>query len=115
MKLRNAAAGLANDPLFADLQPPHLRRADAQLADAVTSLEGTDSSAAVAAEEKALGMLREELDSPGRTGRTDRADDRRRPNFSAEPAIKPRTAARPKASRRTPPGWETSASPCEKT
>jgi hypothetical protein len=61
VKVRNAAAALANDPLFADLQPPHLRRADAQLAEAMTSLEGTDVSAAVTAENKAAGSLREEL------------------------------------------------------
>ncbi|MGP0062149.1 MAG: DUF4175 domain-containing protein [Isosphaeraceae bacterium] len=60
-KLRNAAAGLANDPLFADLQPPHLRRADTHLADAVKSLEGAEVEAAVAAEDKALGLLRDEL------------------------------------------------------
>jgi len=61
VKLRNAASGLATDPLFADLQPPHLRRADAQLAEAVTSLEGADVKAAVASEDKALGLLREGL------------------------------------------------------
>ncbi len=61
VKLRNAAAALATDPLFADLQPPHLRRADAQLAEAVTSLEGADVSAAVTAEDKAEGSLRAEL------------------------------------------------------
>jgi hypothetical protein len=61
VKLRSAAAGLATDPLFADIQPPHLRRADAHLADAVKSLQGTDASAAVIAEEKALGLLRQEL------------------------------------------------------
>ena len=61
VKLRNATAALANDPLFVDHQPPHLRRADAHLADAVSSLEGADVDAAVAAEEKALGLLREEL------------------------------------------------------
>ncbi len=61
VKLRNAASGLATDPLFADLQPPHLRRAEAQLAEAVTSLEGADANVAVAAEEKALGLLRDEL------------------------------------------------------
>ncbi len=38
-----------------------------------------------------------------------------RPNSGAAPEIKPRTAARPKASRRPRPGWETSAWPCEKT
>jgi hypothetical protein len=60
-KLRNAAAALATDPLFADLQPPHLRRAEAQLGEAMTSLDGADSSVAVVAEDKALGLLREEL------------------------------------------------------
>jgi hypothetical protein len=61
VKIRNAATALAADPLFADFQPPHLRRADALLAEALTSLEGADLSAAVAAEDKALGLLREEL------------------------------------------------------
>jgi hypothetical protein len=61
VKLRNAVAALATDPLFADLQPPHLRRADAKLAEAVTSLEGADVSAAVSAEEKAEVSLRNEL------------------------------------------------------
>ncbi len=61
VKLRSAVTALASDPLFADLQPPHLRRADALLADAVAALDAVDSSAAVAAEEKALGLLREEL------------------------------------------------------
>jgi hypothetical protein len=61
VKLRNAANALATDPLFADLQPPHLRRADADLADAVTFLEGADVNAAVAAEDKALVLLREEF------------------------------------------------------
>jgi hypothetical protein len=61
VKLRSAVTALASDPLFADLQPPHLRRADALLADAVTSLEVDDLNGAVAAEEKALGLLREEL------------------------------------------------------
>jgi hypothetical protein len=60
-KVQNATAGLATDPLFADLQPPHLRRADGHLADAVSQLEGTDTPAAVASEDKALGQLREEL------------------------------------------------------
>ena len=56
-----AASGLATDPLFADLQPPHLRRADGQLAEAVSALEATSPDAVVAAAEKALGTLREEL------------------------------------------------------
>ncbi len=60
MKLRSAVTALANDPLFADLQPPHLRRADTSLGDAVAYLEGADQTAAVAAEEKALDLLREE-------------------------------------------------------
>jgi hypothetical protein len=61
VKLKSAVTALASDSLFADLQPPHLRRADALLADAVTSLEGADVGTAVAAEDKALGLLREEL------------------------------------------------------
>jgi hypothetical protein len=60
-KIRGAVTALASDPLFADLQPPHLRRADALLADAVTSLDAADLTAAVAAEEKALELLRAEL------------------------------------------------------
>ncbi len=62
-KLRNAAAALATDPLFADLQPPHLRRADSHMAEAVNSLEKAESksTAAIAAEDKALGPLRDEL------------------------------------------------------
>jgi hypothetical protein len=60
-KLRSAVTGLANDPLFADLQPPHLRRADARLAEAIAALEGGDAAAAARAEEKALSLLREEL------------------------------------------------------
>jgi hypothetical protein len=61
VKLKSAVTALASDPLFADLQPPHLRRADALLADAVATLEATDSTAAAAAEDKALGLLRDEL------------------------------------------------------
>jgi hypothetical protein len=60
-KLRNAANALATDPLFADLQPPHLRHAQTQLAEAVTSLERADDKSAVAAQEKALGLMRNEL------------------------------------------------------
>jgi hypothetical protein len=61
VKLRNAANALANDPMFADLQPPHLRRADTNLADAASSLEKADAKAAAAAEEKALELVRKEL------------------------------------------------------
>jgi hypothetical protein len=61
VKLRDAGSGLAADPLFADLQPPHLRRADAELAAAIASLDQADSSRALAAEEKALSLLRQEL------------------------------------------------------
>jgi hypothetical protein len=61
LKVKNAASGLATDPLFADLQPPHLRRADGQLADTVSALDGTSPEPVVAAAEKALDTLREEL------------------------------------------------------
>ncbi len=61
VKLKSAVTALASDPLFADLQPPHLRRADALLADTATSLDAADVTSAVAAEEKALELLRAEL------------------------------------------------------
>ncbi len=61
VKLRGATTALANDPLFADLQPPHLRRADSQLAEAAASLQKDDAKAAIAAGEKALALLRDEL------------------------------------------------------
>ena len=60
-KLRKTANALATDPLFADQQPPHLRRADAHMGDAVSALEGTDSNAAAAAADRALGMIHDEL------------------------------------------------------
>jgi hypothetical protein len=59
---RKAAAALADDPLFADLQPSHLRRAESQLGDAATHLGAGDFEEAIAAEERGLDMLREELD-----------------------------------------------------
>jgi hypothetical protein len=61
VKLRSAETALANDPLFADLQPPHLRRADTHIAEAVTSLEKAAVDAAVTAEDQALGLFRAEL------------------------------------------------------
>jgi hypothetical protein len=60
-KVRNAAAALAADPLFADLQPPHLRRADPHLGDSLSLLEGTDVAGAADAADRALGQLRDEL------------------------------------------------------
>ena len=60
-KLRNTANALANDPLFADLQPPYLRRADAYLTEVTATLEKTDVTPAVTAGEKALGLIRQEL------------------------------------------------------
>ncbi len=54
-----AATALAADPLFADFQPSQLRKADGHLADAVAGLGGDDLAAAVAAEEKAEGVLQE--------------------------------------------------------
>jgi hypothetical protein len=61
VKLRNATSALAADPLFADLQPPHLRRADSHFADTLRALEGTDAPAAATAGESALALLRQEL------------------------------------------------------
>lgn len=65
-KLRGAVAAMAGDPLFADLQPPHLRQADAHLADALAALEksGGDLEAenrkAVEAGSKALDRIEKE-------------------------------------------------------
>jgi hypothetical protein len=59
--VRNATTALAADPLFADLQPAHLRRGETHLGDAVAYLGTGDMDAAVTSEEKALDMLREEL------------------------------------------------------
>ncbi len=47
--------------MFADLQPPYLQRALTHLASAASSLKEADPSAAVAAQEKSLGLLRQEL------------------------------------------------------
>jgi hypothetical protein len=60
-KVRKAVAALAVDPLFADQQPPHLRRADTPLADAVSHLDGTKANEAAASEDQALDLLRKEL------------------------------------------------------
>ena len=60
-KIRRAAAALATEPLFADQNPAHLRRADPHLGDALASLEGTGFDTAVASEQRALDMFREEL------------------------------------------------------
>ena len=59
--LRKAAAALATDPLFADDRRSQLRQADAPLADAAARLDGEDAAEAVAAEEKAAAVLKEEL------------------------------------------------------
>jgi hypothetical protein len=59
--LRNRAVGLAADPLFAGLQPPHLDRAATSMGDAIDGLAKPDSDAATASGRKALDSLREEL------------------------------------------------------
>ncbi len=61
-----AASALASDPLFADFKPSQLRKADVHLTVAAAKLgdddgDGDDLAAAVAAEEKAEVVLREEL------------------------------------------------------
>jgi hypothetical protein len=60
--IQKTAATLAADKLFAGLQPPLLKQADAHLGDAVTQLGTTDAGAAAAAEEKALDLFQQELD-----------------------------------------------------
>jgi len=114
VKVRNAANALATDPLFADLQPPHLRRADAYLGDAVSALEGTAVDAAIEAEEKALGMIDREL-----TRFDDRSPrrSRRSPGASSGVArgINRRTEARRTRWRKSRRGWETPGLPSGKT
>ncbi|HWE38840.1 MAG TPA: DUF4175 domain-containing protein [Isosphaeraceae bacterium] len=56
-----AAAALAADPLFADFQPSQLRKADAHFTDAASRLDGGDVAEAVAAEEQAAAVLKDEL------------------------------------------------------
>lgn len=58
-----AASALAGDPVFADFQPSQLRKADVHLNEATSELgrDANDLAAAVAAEEKAEAVLREEL------------------------------------------------------
>ena len=115
-KLRSAAAGLATDPLFADLQPPHLRRADALLADAVKLLDKADSRVPRSRPRKRHSPSCARAHSPGRPGRTDGANDRRARIRAPRRAIKAKNHGTAEAlSRRPRPGWATSASPCEKT
>ena len=65
-KLRGAVAAMAGDPLFADLQPPHLRQADAHLANALGALEKSggnleaENRKAVEAGSKALDRIEKE-------------------------------------------------------
>ena len=58
-----AASALAGDPVFADYQPSQLRKAEVRLNEATAELGqgGKDLAGAVAAEEKAEAVLREEL------------------------------------------------------
>ena len=60
--IQKTAATLAADKLFAGLQPPLLKQADAHLGDAVTQLGTTDVDAAFGAEQKALDLFQQELD-----------------------------------------------------
>ncbi len=71
--LAKGAAALAADPLFADFQPSRLRKADAHLNDAAARLDGDgDLADAIAAEEQADAVLREEV--RGLDGRIAEAD-----------------------------------------
>ena len=62
-KLGKAASALASDPLFADYRPSKLREAAAQLSGAAEKLgaAGDDLAPALAAEEKAAALLRDEV------------------------------------------------------
>ncbi len=66
-------AALAADPLFADFQPSQFRKADAHFTDAASRLDGGDVAQAVAAEEQAAAVLRDELTRlDGRIAEADR-------------------------------------------
>ncbi|HZW30329.1 MAG TPA: hypothetical protein VFF52_06440, partial [Isosphaeraceae bacterium] len=72
--IQKTTAGLTGDPLFAGLQPLYLKQADPHLDNAVNLLATADGAAAVAAEEKALELLRKELDRlVDRIGKTEPA------------------------------------------
>jgi hypothetical protein len=64
-RLLKAATALSANPLFADQQPQHLRRAVDHLGEAVGLLEKPDADAAVEAEEGALAKVRDELNRLG--------------------------------------------------
>ena len=70
-----AASALAADPVFADFQPSQLRKAEAHLGEAAAHLgrDGDDLAGAVAPEEKAEAVLREELKGTRRTLRRGRS------------------------------------------
>jgi hypothetical protein len=72
--IQQRTARLAGDPLFAKLQPRYLKQADPHLGDAVDLLATTEVAAAVAAEGRALELLRKERDRlVDRIGKSERA------------------------------------------
>jgi hypothetical protein len=60
--IKATASSLAAEPLFAPLEPSHLKQADPHLTDAVSHLGTPEVGSAVAAEEKALDAFQKELD-----------------------------------------------------
>ena len=72
--LKATAASLAAEPLFAPLDPSHLKLADPHLADAIGHLGTPEVAPAVLSEEKALDAFQKELDRLGeRTSRSEQA------------------------------------------
>jgi hypothetical protein len=72
--LRKQTAQLAADPMFASLQPAHLKTADAHLADAESHLAAADAPAAATAAQQGLDSLQRELDRQAeRVGKADQA------------------------------------------
>lgn len=59
--IKATASSLAAEPLFAPLDPSHLKQADPHLADAVAHLGNTEVEPAIIAEEKALDAFLKEL------------------------------------------------------
>jgi hypothetical protein len=60
--IKATASSLASEPLFAPLDPSHLKQADSHLTDAVSHLGTPAVDSAVVAEEKALDSFQKELD-----------------------------------------------------
>ncbi len=115
VKLQSAASALANDPLFADLQPSYLRRTPH------SSRRGDKFAGRGRRRHRRRGRgqgaraAARRAQAPGRTGGTDRTNDCRRGVSASGRRSSQEPRQRPTPSRRTRRGWATSALLCEST